>query len=286
MKYQVYPSKEIITKNKVASLIIYACPANNGQLTGGRFKNKEIIYDNFGNEVEYIEYKRGKNDKWEKYKYDKEQRLIEKTWYQCIGYDKSKYRFFVDKFSYDNDGKLITPYSPIVELDKDNNNIETTFYLNGKIRGRRYFYNNGICKEEHEYKSNVIVGNKKYDEKGNLIIDEKFDTKGNPTNYTSYEYDSKGNKTRIKKVSRTGYISQDRTLTYDANNNLIEDRDIEKTAYQIHANTNIESLEKEHSESYRHNYYYDAKQLLIQDKMYLVNELIMIYNYEYKYRLR
>jgi len=279
--------QKIISNNKVQAMITFACPVDSGQKSNKRFKKKEDFYDTKGNVIEHIEYKQGKIDKWEKFHYNSKEQLIEKTWYNCYGLDKTKFKSFSDKYSYDQSGKQILPNTAIIEKDKDGNNVETTFFLNGKIKSRRIFNDKDICTEELEFKSEQVVKRSTFKKDGNLISVYNFDTKGEPLNHSLFEYNEKGNQTRIKKVSRTGYVSQDRKLTYDKNNNLTEDCDAPKEFYKIHNDmhlTIVGGLEDEHSESYRHIYTYNDKQLLTEHKMYLAGELIMIYEHDYKQR--
>lgn len=246
---------KIISESKVQSMITFACPIANGNKTGKRFKIKEDFYDQYGHNIEHIEYKQGKIEKWEKFEYNDDGRLLEKIWYNCLGWDKSKFKSYSEKYSYDSNGQLITPNKTIIETDKDGNKVETMFFLNGKIKCKRIFSQTGVCIEELEYKSDKVSKRTSYNGKGSMISIHNFDAKGQPLNYSLFEYDDKGNQTRIKKVSRTGYVSQDRTLTYDMNNNLIEDKDTPKEAYKLHNDFHmniIGPIDEEHSEGYRH----------------------------------
>lgn len=246
----------------------------------------ETNYDKHGNKIEYIEYKQGKIEKWEIYSYNAKNELIEKIWHNCFGWDKSKFKAYSEKFSYNDNGLLITQNKTTVETDADGSKIETSFYLNGKIMGKRKFNPHGVCIEELEYKSEEVVRKTLFDDNGNIHGIHNYDTKGQPLNYSLFEYDNKGNRTRIKKVSRTGTVSQDRKLTYDENDNLIEDCDIPKDAYKIHNEHHMNivgPLEEDPFEGYKHIYRHDSSQLLIEHYMYLAERLIMVYEYEYKF---
>lgn len=277
--------KQVIAKNKVQLMTTFARPIENGQKSKKRFKKKEDFYDKAGNLIEHLEYKQGKIDKWEKFQFNTKGQLTEKIWYNCYGWDKTKFKSWSEKYSYDSNGKLITQNKSVIEKDTNGNNVETTFFLNGKIKSRTVFNSSGLCAEELEYKNEQVVKRVAFDKNGNIVSIHNFDTKGQTLNHSLFEYDDRGNQTKIKKVSRTGYVSQDRLLTYDANNNLIDDTNAPKEVYKIHNDQHLTILgpmEEEHLESYKHTYTYNEKQLLTEHKVFLAGELIMIYEHDYK----
>lgn len=275
--------KETIVKNGIKLMTTFACPIENGQKSNKRFKKKEDFYDKSGNVIEHLEYKRGKIDKWEKFQFNTQGQLIEKIKFNCIGWDKTKFKSTSEKFTYYQDGRLITPNKTVVEKDMSGNIAETSFFLNGKIKGRKIFSSSGICKEELEYKSEQVVRRVDFDEKGNVLRISNFDTTGQPLNHSLFEYDERGNQTTIKKVSRKGEIKQSRLLTYDTNDNLIDDTDILEEILEATDDRNFTLTEEDKSGSYKHLYSYNDSQLLKEHKMILAGEMIMIYEYDYKF---
>jgi hypothetical protein len=273
---------KILSKNKVQLMTIFACPTQDGQKTKKRFKKKEDFFDKNGNNIEHIEYKQGKINKWEKYKYNFKGKMIQKTWFNCRGWDKTKFKSFTNKYTYDNNGQLVTSSIPTIEFDSIGNKIETTFYLNKKIKTRRTYNSKGICIEILEYKSEKVVKCSTFDESAHLVSVYSYDTKGQSISHSLFEYDEQGNKTKVIQFNGTGNVLLIRKLKYDNNNNLLEDIEFYNTTKDLSIII-FDELEKECNESYRHLYTYNDHQLLIEHKMFLTKELIMIYEHEYQY---
>ena len=87
------------------------------------------------------------------------------------------------------------------------------------------------------------------------------------------------------KSNKNGDISFT-NFKYDNNNNLLEKVESPKKFYKITRNITdkiFELMQKEHSESYKHKYIYNENQLLIECELYLINNLIMSYEFEYKF---
>ncbi len=279
-------TREVIFNNKVNQSIKFAVPVVEEVVTSKRYKISEKYYNTKGDIIESMEYKKGQLTLWEIYKFNDTGNLIEKIWHNCNGYDKTKFKHFSEKYTYSEEKNDSTESEIESIVSEDGKRIDTTYYLNGKIESKSTYSANSIIEEMIEYKKETISRISKFDNRGNLLKIDNFDAKGLLLNFSSFEYDDKNNQIRITKTSRTGYLTQDRKLSYDNNNNLIEDVDASREFIKIHNDFNqtlIGEPDFESKESYKHQYKYSDKQLLQEEKLFLSEKLIMIYQFEYKH---
>lgn len=273
---------EIIAKNKVKSITVFSCPLKNEERINKKYKKSETTYDKNGNIIEFIEYNQGKIDKWEQYVYDSESRVVEQITYNGYGYDKSRFHPIKKHISNKINNADEERYKPIIEIDRNGKKLETTFFLNGKLRSKRYFNKKGFCIEDIEYKNGKnIVGHKKFTEDGKLLSDKNYLPNGRLTNSLICEYDINGRLIRMKKVKGDGSVLKDRNLIYDNNGNLIDDFDILKEEDKLR-NPDLK-FSDDNKIGYRNKYYYNDEQLLIEHKVYLGENLLMIYESKYTF---
>ena len=152
--------------------------AENGTVifvSGGGF---ETVFNRQGNKVLYLSYESdGSISSKRIYKYDDEERLIEKeTYYR----DKLSFRDF---YSYDDKGNMIE---------------KTTLDADGALSLRqRYVHNDkGNVIEERHHNDDDVFYNRivfEYDEKDNVIEENNFDANDLHCLSTTYQYDDNGN---------------------------------------------------------------------------------------------
>ena len=191
-----------------------------------------LTFNNSGNIIEKKAlYENGKISAMTKFKYNKENIIIEET-FVCGG------RSDLIKYSYGKNGRDVefTHYTngeiaikQTNKFDRKNNLIERKVYeydgiLRNKILSKMNEQNLEFEEEEYFFNgtSCIFTGKKtnEYDENGNLIEEKKYDKKGNIEFVCKYVYDDKNNE--IENIFSKDNIITKKTQTLDEFGNCIE----------------------------------------------------------------
>ncbi len=175
-------------------------------------------FDKLGNKIEEKSlYEDGRICSIKTYKYNNENKIIGETFTCGDRHDEAFYKY--DKrgnnidLTYYSDGKIMVKH--VKKFDQNNNEIDFRLYqsdgvLDSKILSK--FDSDNFKIEEEVYSFNGVTcaytGKKtlEYDENGNVIQEKNFDEKGNLESVYKYGYDEKGNE--IEKVFSKGNIEK------------------------------------------------------------------------------
>jgi hypothetical protein len=304
------PLKPKITKaHRVKSVVHFAVPSRSENLMKYEnimnYKQYEEYFNQNGDKIEILEYHTRRIINWVKYAYDSNGQLDEITRHTGTGYNKSKFIPIITK-AQRAINVLSETVKPAIESGIDKSNIRSVFYKNGKIKQRTFFREDSTYREQIGYKGECITEHSLFNERsklyehssyltsGELISQIKYEydifdnvisiysKAGGILSHTKYEreYDNSRNLIRFKEI-KNNYINCDIRFIYDERNNLIEDIDIFKEIYKSW-NTDLE-WNTINTVGYNNKYFYNEKNLLEKQEMYLGANLIMTHEFIYQF---
>lgn len=262
---------QIISGKKVRSVIIRSRPPGIDK----EYLHSEFNFDHSGNKIEYRRHQSCKIIIWEKFVYDKDNKLIEILEGQIRGkgggYNENDFQFI-------SKAPITSRVEKNEERNEEGHKIALTFYAPDKIKSKRTFNEAGICTEVCEFSLNGAITNKElYDSLGQLLEARRYRKDGYPLNYTENSYNDQSQLCRSISVSRTGYKTHDTIIRYNKQGLMEEFID-----YPDDSNNAFADL-KEASGGFSHKYSYTSDLLMETDNLYLCGELIMIYKYSYQF---
>lgn len=264
--------------HRVKAIVSFVLPSEQGMLTGKRHKQYEEYFNANGNRIEFIEYKAGQIVDWVQYAYDNNGVLLETTRYTGRGYDKSKFTPVTTK-ARQGEKMPEAEKAPIVNaISKER--VHREFYKNGKIREETFYRSDGARLKQIQYKGEKITSLLLYNEWGKLYDHAYYDPSGEIYTHRKYEYDNLGKLIRETNVER-GVVLRDIKYIYDDQSKLIVDHDIYKEEYRLW-NTDLKWKDI-NTVGYNNKYFYNEKELLCRQEMYLGENLIMTYEFEFEY---
>jgi hypothetical protein len=230
----------------------------------------ETFFDIAGNITEFRKYKRGKVEVWEKFIFNKQNKLTEKLIAKGNSYKLEDYKFQTVEFKGLGDEE-------VEEINEKGQKVISTFYFNGGIKSRKFFNEKNICFEENEFKKGSLTKKAVYNSDGLLLEVRNFRADGTPLNYTVNSYNEKNKLCSSKSISGTNNVTHNRIFKYNDEGLLIEDIDHPVDPNNAYADV-IGS-----SNSYSHKYFYNFNKLKETENLYLCGELIMAYKYSYNF---
>lgn len=230
----------------------------------------ETFFDIAGNIIEFKKYKRGKVEVWEKFTFNKQNKLIEKLVAKGNSYKLEDYKFQTVEFKGLGDEE-------VEEINDKGQKVISTFYFNGTIKSRKFFNEKNICFEENEFKKGSLTKKAIYNNHGQLLEVRNFRADGTSLNYTVNSYNDKNKLSSSKSISRTNYVTHNRIFKYNDEGLLIED--IDHPADPNNAFADVIGS----TNGYSHKFFYNVNKLKETENLYLCGELIMVYKYSYNF---
>ncbi len=241
---------------KIKQETITSCPPG----TEKSYIYSETFFDIAGNIIEIREYKRGKIEVWEKYKFDQQNKMTEKLVGTGNSYKPEDYEFKSIFFKGLGDKE-------VEEINEKGQRVISTFYYNGGIKSRKFYDEKNLCIEENEFQKGSLSKRVLYNHLGQLLEVRNFRVDGVPLNYTINTYNDNTQLLRSKSVSRNNHIKYDKVFKYDADGLLIEEID--------------HPVDPDIPSGYSSKYFYNSQKLKDSKNLYLCGELIMVYHYKY-----
>jgi hypothetical protein len=262
-----------LKKNKVTKIIEFGVPYQPPENFRPRYRAAEFLINQHGKIYDYKIYSGIQVKVWLQFQYTIEGELVNVKLFDS---KKEKWEFIIDqKVSEEITTEIV-----------DGSKIESSFYLNGKLKTQKIINSTGHIVSDKEYKNGIATLIRIYSPKNKILSDYRFDSKGNPTTKRDYEYDNKENLVRYKYTGKKGVVTTDLKMTYDECNNLIESVDIPKEIYSVLYNVDLDKWAEQgdENESYRHKYTYNDCQLLVEHQIYLAGQFGIGHEYEYEFR--